>query len=261
MPQLAFFKKSHVLAKPRPLPLGLTPSPGGSPISAGAGYCIQASANCVTTIDPPSAATDSVVRAPNARTPKIVSVELLHNCLGHVSTKAIHAANEAGVWEDVTVRFAPLLFCIYCEVGTSRASNRGKVAVGHANRPDEILFCDVQSNPSKTGLTRQSYNKNYLEIVDLFSEHVAFIGTESTAASDIIACLKTWAHLHQPRPDFTLRAVAELRVDAAPQLLSKELKATLKDDYGIRVLSAALKHQHMVLPSAAGKPPARSSSN
>jgi len=57
------------------------------------GYCIQASANCVTTIDPPSDATDSVVRAPYARTPKIVTVELLHNRLGHVSTKAILAAN------------------------------------------------------------------------------------------------------------------------------------------------------------------------
>jgi len=202
------------------------------------GYCIQASANCVTTIDPPSDATDSVVRAPYARTPKSVTVELLHNRLGHVSTKAILAANEASVWEDVTVRFSPLLFCIDCKVGTSCASNRG------ANRPGEILFCDVQLNPSKTGLTRQSYNKNYLEIVDLFSKHVAFIGTESTTASDIIACLKTWAHLHRPRPNFTLRALAELHVDAAPQLLSEELKATLKDDYGIRVISVAPKHQH-----------------
>jgi hypothetical protein len=35
MPQLAFSKKSPVLAKPRSLPLGLTPSPGVSPISAG----------------------------------------------------------------------------------------------------------------------------------------------------------------------------------------------------------------------------------
>jgi len=35
MPQLAFSKKSPVLAKPRPLPLGLTPSPGVSPMSAG----------------------------------------------------------------------------------------------------------------------------------------------------------------------------------------------------------------------------------
>jgi hypothetical protein len=35
MPQLAFSKKSPVLAKPRPLPLGLTPSTGVSPISAG----------------------------------------------------------------------------------------------------------------------------------------------------------------------------------------------------------------------------------
>ena len=60
------------------------------------GYCIQASCNCVTTINPPSAATDSVVRA-HARTPKIVTVELLHNCLGHVATKTILAANEVGV--------------------------------------------------------------------------------------------------------------------------------------------------------------------
>ena len=35
MPQLAFSKKSPVLAKHRPIPLGMTPSPGVSPISAG----------------------------------------------------------------------------------------------------------------------------------------------------------------------------------------------------------------------------------
>jgi len=116
------------------------------------GYCIQASANCVTTIDPPSDATDSGVRASYTRTPKIVTVELLHNRLGHVSTKAILAANEAGVWEDVTVRFAPLSFCIDCKVGTSRASNRGKSPVGHANRPGEILFCEFNRTRPKLGL-------------------------------------------------------------------------------------------------------------
>jgi len=35
MPQPAFSKKSPLLAKPRPLPLGVIPSPGVSPISAG----------------------------------------------------------------------------------------------------------------------------------------------------------------------------------------------------------------------------------
>jgi hypothetical protein len=35
MPQPAFSKKSPVLAKPCPLPLGITPSPGVSPISTG----------------------------------------------------------------------------------------------------------------------------------------------------------------------------------------------------------------------------------
>jgi len=39
MPQPAFSKKSPVLAKPRPLPLGLTPSPGVSPISTGEPAC------------------------------------------------------------------------------------------------------------------------------------------------------------------------------------------------------------------------------
>jgi hypothetical protein len=81
-------------------------------------------------------------------------------------------------------------------------------------------------------------------VVDLFSKHVAFIGTEFTTTSAIVTCLKTWAHLHRPRSEFTLRDVAELHVDGAPQLLSNELKETLKEDYGIRVISAAPKQQH-----------------
>jgi hypothetical protein len=81
-------------------------------------------------------------------------------------------------------------------------------------------------------------------VVDLFSKHVAFIGTEFTTTSAIVTCLKTWAHLHRPRSAFKLRDVAELHVDGAPQLLSNELKETLKEDYGIRVISAAPKQQH-----------------
>jgi len=190
------------------------------------GYCFTtpAFANCVITADSviaaaPTAAKEGktiVVRTQPARTPKLVTVELLHKRLGHVPTKAILAANEAGVWEDVTVRFAPLSFCIDCKVGTSRTSNRGKSPVGHATSPGEIIYCDVQAHPSRTGLTKHSYHKNYLEVVDLFSKHVAFIGTEFTTASAIVTCLKTWAHLHRPRSVFTLRDVAELHVDAAP---------------------------------------------
>jgi hypothetical protein len=118
------------------------------------GYCVTTPAfvNCVITANSvigaaaPTEAEEGntiVVRAQPARTPKLVTVELLHKRLGHVSTKAILAAKEAGVWEDVTVRFAPSSFCIDCKVGTSRTSNRGKSPVGHATRPGEILFCDV----------------------------------------------------------------------------------------------------------------------
>jgi len=79
-----------------------------------------------------------------------------------------------------------------------------------------MLFCDVKANPSRTGLTKQPCHKNYLVVVDLFSKHVAFIGTKFTTASAIVTCLKTWAHLHRPRSEFTLRDVAELHVQANP---------------------------------------------
>jgi len=120
------------------------------------GYCVTtpAFANCVITADSvigaaaPTEAEEGktiVVRAQPPRTSKLVTVKLLHKRLGHVSTKAILAANEAGVWEDVTVRFAPSSFCIDCKVGTSRTSNCGKSPDGHATRPGEILCCECRS--------------------------------------------------------------------------------------------------------------------
>ena len=69
------------------------------------------------------------------------------------------------------------------------------------------------------------------------------LASENTTASNIVACLKSWAHLHQPRSNFTLSNVADLHVDASPQLLTKELKVTLTDDYGIHVIAAAPRHQ------------------
>jgi len=87
------------------------------------GYCVTtpAFANCAITaysVIGAAAPTEAeegktiVVRAQPARTPKLVTVKLLHKRLGHVSTKAIPVANEAGLWEDVTVCFAPSSFCI-----------------------------------------------------------------------------------------------------------------------------------------------------
>ena len=51
-------------------------------------------------------------------TRKKIGLELIHQRLGHRSTKSLLAGDTANVWEDVELRIYPDTFCTSCKISS-----------------------------------------------------------------------------------------------------------------------------------------------
>jgi hypothetical protein len=93
-------------------------------------------------------------------------------------------------------------------------------------------------------LTRQSYFKYYLNIVDSFSRKPTYIGMHNITTAEVIGCFQDFVVNHRPSADYPLESIDEIHANVGSQLLSEQFKmwvASLASP--IRILSAAPNHQ------------------
>ena len=57
---------------------------------------------------------------------KKIALELLHQILGHRSTRSLLAVDTENVWEDVELRIEPDLFCTSCQISSMNKKARSK---------------------------------------------------------------------------------------------------------------------------------------
>lgn len=76
---------------------------------------------------------------------KRVSLELIHNRLGHVGIKSILASDEAHVWNDVNVTADSTDFCVDCKLSVIRKADRGDGEVFDEYTPGGALFLENDS--------------------------------------------------------------------------------------------------------------------
>jgi hypothetical protein len=93
-----------------------------------------------------------------------VSMNLLHQRLGHVAHRSLLAAEEAQIYNDVTIEMEPSGPCVDCQIAAIRQANRGHQPVGPTMIPGEIWFLDIIDNPARKGLTKASYFPYYLNM-------------------------------------------------------------------------------------------------
>ena len=58
---------------------------------------------------------------------KKISLKLLHQILGHRSTRSLLAGDTANVWEDVELRIDPDPFCKSCQIYSMNKKARSKI--------------------------------------------------------------------------------------------------------------------------------------
>ena len=51
---------------------------------------------------------------------KTIALELLHQILGHRSTRSVLAGDTGNVWEDVELRIDPDPFCTSCQISSMK---------------------------------------------------------------------------------------------------------------------------------------------
>jgi hypothetical protein len=85
-----------------------------------------------------------------------ITLETLHNRMGHIPINVLLAANDAKVWKLINIQWGPDPFCIRCKIGEIKSSNCGKARVSSPTKPGETIHLDIVYNPVKTGLTPSS---------------------------------------------------------------------------------------------------------
>ena len=73
---------------------------------------------------------------------KKFALELLHQRLGHRSTRSLIAGDTANVWEDVELRIYPDPFCTSCQISSMNKKARSKIPL-KPNAPFKWVFMDI----------------------------------------------------------------------------------------------------------------------
>ena len=96
---------------------------------------------------------------------KKFSLELLHQRLGHISTRLLFAGGTANVWEDIELRIDPDPFCTSCQI-SSMNKNSGSKNPLKPKAPFKWFLMDIISSTAPKRLTSDTTFSNYILIVD-----------------------------------------------------------------------------------------------
>ena len=102
---------------------------------------------------------------------KKIALELLHQRLGHRSTRSLIAGDTANVWEDAELRIDPDPFYTSCKISSMNKKARSKIPL-KPKAPFKWVFMDVIPSTEPKSLTNDINFQNYLLIVDAYRPHM-----------------------------------------------------------------------------------------
>jgi transposase InsO family protein len=188
-------------------------------------------------------ATPSARQRDHTNNKKRLSLELLHNRLGHRKCRTLLAAGEHNLWADVTVRMSPESGCLSCGISTIRATARNKEQHTGASAPGEYVFMDILHPITATGLTPNTSYAFYLILVDTFSRYTCMYGLPDKSTDAVVTAIKQYIADHKRADSYGYLDLARIRADAGSQFTSTEF-STYCRDAGIQLTLAAPKKQY-----------------
>ena len=96
---------------------------------------------------------------------KKIALELLHQRLGHRSTRLLLAGDTANVWEDVELRIDPDTFCTSCYISSINKNARSNIPL-KPKVPFKWIFMDIIPSTAPKSLTSDTTFSNYLLLVE-----------------------------------------------------------------------------------------------
>ena len=90
---------------------------------------------------------------------KKIALELLHQRLGHISTRQLLAGDTANVWEDVELRIYPDPFFTSCQISSTTKKARSKIPL-NPKAPFNWGFMDIIPSTAPKRLTSDTAFSN-----------------------------------------------------------------------------------------------------
>ena len=109
---------------------------------------------------------------------KKIALELLHQRLGHRSTRSLLAVDTANVWEDVELRLYPDPFCTSCQISSMNKKARSKNPLKQ-KAPFKWVFMNIIPSTAPKILTSDTSFSNYLLIFDAYSKIPKLYGMDN----------------------------------------------------------------------------------
>ena len=97
------------------------------------------------------------------------ALELLHQRLGHRSTRSLLAGDTDNVWEDVELRIYPYSFCTSCQISSMNKEASSKIPL-NPKAPFKWVLMDIVPSTAPKSLTSSKTFFNYILIVDAYSK-------------------------------------------------------------------------------------------
>ena len=114
-----------------------------------------------------------------------MSLELMHQRLGHRSTRSVIAGDTVNVWEVVEKRIDPDPFCTACKISSMNIKARSNIPL-KPKAPFKWVFMDIIPSTAPKSLTNDTNFKNYLLIVDAYSKIPKLYGMENITTTELM---------------------------------------------------------------------------
>ena len=114
-----------------------------------------------------------------------IALELMHQRLGHRSTRSLLVGDTVNVLEYVELRIYPDPFCTSCQISSMNKKARSKIPL-NPKAPFKWVFIDIFPSTAPKSLTSDTHFSNYLLIVDAYSKIPKLYGMENITAEEVM---------------------------------------------------------------------------
>ena len=154
---------------------------------------------------------------------KKIALKLLHQRLGHRSTRSFLAGDTANVWEDVELRIYPDPFCTSCQNSSMNKKSRSKIPLKPKAHFKWVFMNIIPTTAPKILISDPTFS-NYLLIVDAYSKISKLYGMDNITTEEVMDKLDMFQFRFGKIDQFGWRDLERISADAGTQFTSTEFK-------------------------------------
>ena len=154
---------------------------------------------------------------------KKIALELMHQRLGHRSTRSLIAGDAANVWEDAELKIDPDPFCTSCKISSMNKKARPKLPL-KPKAPFKWVFMDIIPSTAPKSLTNDTNFKTYLLIFYAYSKIPKLYGLENISTAEVMDKLDMFQSRFGKINQFGWWDLERISADAGMQFTPTEFK-------------------------------------